>query len=47
MAERLAAVGSELEVSSPAGGPTIVAAHVPLLLDQGDAAVVVELGRGS
>ncbi|MGC5615890.1 sensor histidine kinase [Georgenia sp. Z1491] len=44
MAERLAAVGSGLEVSSPSGGPTIVAAHVPLLLDQGDAAVVVELG---
>ena len=41
MSERLAAVGSKLEISSPAGGPTFLSARVPLLLDQGESAVVV------
>ncbi len=39
--ERLAAFGGEVTVSSPAGGPTQVAASVPLLLQRGEPGVVL------
>lgn len=39
--ERLAAFGGEVSVSSPAGGPTQVAATVPLLLHRGEPGVVL------
>lgn len=41
MRERLAAVGGTLTVSSPEGGPTQVAASIPLLLARGESGVVV------
>lgn len=41
MRERLAAVGGELTLSSPPGGPTQVAASLPLLLHRGESAVVL------
>lgn len=41
MAERLAAFGGQLQVSSPQGGPTSLHAHIPLLLGEG------ELGIGA
>lgn len=44
MSERLAAVGSGLEISSPEGGPTFLSARVPLLLNQGESGVVLEDG---
>ncbi len=36
MTERLAAFGGALHVSSPAGGPTSLLAHIPLLLAEGE-----------
>ena len=39
MKERLAAFGGTLSVSSPAGGPTTVAARIPLLLQEGEQGV--------
>lgn len=39
--ERLAAFGGELAISSPPGGPTQVAASIPLLLLQGEPGVQV------
>lgn len=39
MRERLAAFDATLEVHSPAGGPTQVAARIPLLLDRGQPGV--------
>jgi two-component system sensor kinase len=41
MRERLAAVGGELTISSPPGGPTQLAATIPLLLERGEPAVVI------
>ena len=41
MRERLAAAGGELTISSPPGGPTQLAATIPLLLDRGEPAVVI------
>jgi histidine kinase len=41
MRERLAAVGGELTISSPSGGPTQLAATIPLLLERGEPAVVI------
>lgn len=42
MRERLAAFGGTLDVTSPAGGPTTLAARIPLLLEQGESSVVME-----
>lgn len=42
MRERLAAFGGEMTLSSPPGGPTQVAASIPLLLDRGRSGVVLE-----
>ena len=39
MAERLAAFGGEMSLSSPPGGPTRVAGSIPLLLDRGQPGV--------
>ena len=39
VAQRLAAFGGTLSVSSPAGGPTTVAARIPLLLQEGEQGV--------
>lgn len=39
MRERLAAFGGSLSISSPPGGPTQVAASIPLLLNRGQPAV--------
>ena len=39
MAERLAAFGGEMTLSSPPGGPTRVACSIPLLLDRGQSGV--------
>lgn len=39
MRERLAAFGGELSISSPPGGPTQVAATIPLLLHRGESGV--------
>ncbi len=39
MRERLAAVGGELAISSPPGGPTQVVASIPLLLNRGEPGV--------
>ncbi|WP_167146510.1 histidine kinase [Actinomyces sp. ZJ308] len=39
MRERLAAFGGELLLSSPPGGPTQVAAHLPLLLARGESGI--------
>ncbi len=39
MAERLAAFGGELTLSSPPGGPTRVAGSIPLLLNRGESGV--------
>ncbi|VEI14919.1 Redox sensor histidine kinase response regulator devS [Actinomyces viscosus] len=39
MRERLAAFGGELLLSSPPGGPTQVAAHLPLLLVRGESGI--------
>ena len=36
MRERLAAFGGELSLSSPDGGPTQLAASIPLLLQRGE-----------
>ncbi len=41
MKERLAAVGGELTISSPPGGPTQLAVTIPLLLNRGEPAVVI------
>ncbi|MDF1488598.1 sensor histidine kinase [Tessaracoccus caeni] len=41
MRERLAAFGGVLSVSSPAGGPTQVAALIPLLLNRGEPGVTL------
>ncbi|SNC74337.1 Histidine kinase [Kytococcus aerolatus] len=41
LAERLAAFGGEVTVASPPGGPTQVAASVPLLLRRGEPGVVL------
>lgn len=35
MKERLATVGGSLSVTSPPGGPTIIAGRIPLLIDEG------------
>ena len=40
MGERLATFGGELEIVSPAGGPTQVSAEIPLLLRRGERAAV-------
>lgn len=40
--ERMAAFGGNLTVHSPAGGPTTVSATIPLLLFQGESAIVAE-----
>ncbi|MDP9801662.1 signal transduction histidine kinase [Arcanobacterium wilhelmae] len=37
--ERLAAFGGKLELSSPAGGPTVLRATIPLLLRRGESGV--------
>ena len=42
MRERLEAVGGRLTISSPPGGPTQLAASIPLLLDRGEPAIVIE-----
>lgn len=42
MRERLAAFGGSLSISSPSGGPTQVAAVIPLLLQRGESAIVRE-----
>lgn len=42
MAERLAAFGGELRVASPAGGPTSLIAHAPLLLSDGESGIAAE-----
>ena len=39
MRERLAAFGGELLLSSPPGGPTQVAAHLPLLMARGESGI--------
>lgn len=39
--ERIAAFGGTVDVSSPAGGPTQVAASIPLLLMRGETGVTV------
>ena len=39
MAERLAAFGGEMTLSSPPGGPTRLACSIPLLLDRGQSGV--------
>lgn len=39
MRERLAAFGGRLELTSPAGGPTRVAAVIPLLLERGETGI--------
>ena len=39
MRERLAAFGGELLLTSPPGGPTRVAAHLPLLLARGESGI--------
>lgn len=44
MKERLNAVGGALSISSPPGGPTQLAASIPLLLERGQSAVVIEQG---
>lgn len=44
MRERLAAFGGTLDVTSPSGGPTTLAARIPLLLEQGESSVVMEQG---
>jgi len=41
MRERLAAVGGELTISSPMGGPTQVLASIPLLLQRGEPGVTL------
>ncbi|WP_296139456.1 sensor histidine kinase [uncultured Tessaracoccus sp.] len=41
MRERLAAFGGEVTISSPDGGPTQVAATIPLLLDRGAPGVAI------
>lgn len=41
MRERLAAFGGDLTISSPPGGPTQVAAAVPLLLNRGEPGVAL------
>ncbi|WP_205740821.1 sensor histidine kinase [Haloactinopolyspora alba] len=46
MAERLAAFGGTLNVTSPSGGPTSLAARVPLLLPEGEPGVVVGAPAG-
>lgn len=38
--QRLSAFGGSLTVSSPAGGPTVVQASIPLLLDVGESSIV-------
>ncbi|MBW3085007.1 Sensor histidine kinase LiaS [Austwickia sp. TVS 96-490-7B] len=40
MRERLAAFGGSLEVTSPVGGPTQIAAQAPLLLQYGETGIV-------
>lgn len=42
MTERLAAFGGALSLSSPNGGPTAISARIPLLLDEGQAGVVLQ-----
>lgn len=42
MKERLAAFGGTLTVASPSGGPTTLAARIPLLLREGEQGVVVD-----
>lgn len=42
LAERLASFGGSLTVSSPPGGPTVVAARIPLLLQRGEFGVAGE-----
>ncbi len=46
MRERLAAFGGELTLVSPAGGPTQVAASLPLLLHRGEGSLVAQLDQG-
>ena len=41
MRERLAAFGADLTISSPHGGPTQVAASIPLLLNRGEPGVAI------
>lgn len=41
MRERLAAFGGDLTISSPPGGPTQVAASIPLLLNRGEPGVAI------
>ena len=41
MRERLAAFGADLTISSPPGGPTQVAASIPLLLNRGEPGVAI------
>ncbi len=42
MRERLRAFGGNLELSSPPGGPTLVATHIPLLLMEGEPSVQID-----
>lgn len=43
MRERLLAFGGDLELSSPAGGPTTLATRLPLLLLEGESSVVMPM----
>lgn len=43
MTERLAAFGGTLTTTSPPGGPTALTARIPLLLDDGQPGVVLEM----
>lgn len=45
MKERLAAFGGRLSVLSPDGGPTQVAAAIPLLLHRGEGSLAAEAGK--